>query len=184
MDAGPRSTPPFPTVVLVAALALAARVGVAEAQSGKERTWRLGTGGGATDLGDGRFRPVALVEFGAPAYALARYHAFGTRNDRFSQYGGASSLTREWAFAKGWLRARAGFAHLWETTRLRDDAGADRRSTSHNGGFAFGMAARATAGRFGVALDWQNNCHVAGFNAILGSFGRRQFVTLELGVGL
>jgi hypothetical protein len=146
--------------------------------------WRMGAGGGVSDLGDGRFQPVAMAEFGMPALALARYHAFGMRNDRFRQYGGASSLGREWMFAKGWLRARAGLAHLWETTRIRDDAGGEMSSTSHNGGFAFGFAARASIGRVGVALDWQNNCHVSGFNGILGSFGRRQFVTLEVGVGL
>ena len=158
----------------------------------KKETFRLGVGAGATDSGDGRFRPAVAIEVGFPSYASARYFSYGYRAGNVSQFGGSASLGREWTLTKDVLRARAGFAYLREETHIRQadvqgNAQGDAqtlRAVSQNIGLAFGFRAQGAIGRTFIALDWQNDCYFAGPNAILGSFGRRQFVTLEAGVSL
>ena len=124
------------------------------------------------------------IEIGFPSYASARYFAYGYRAGNVSQFGGSASLGREWALTKDLVRARAGFAYLREETHIRRADMETLRAVSQNVGLAFGFRAQGAIGRTFFALDWQNDCYVAGPNAILGSFGRRQFVTLEAGVSL
>jgi hypothetical protein len=146
--------------------------------------FRLGMGAGAMDAGDGRFRPAALLEAGFPDYGSLRSYAYGYRAGTVSQFGSAASLTREWRLTKDVRRARAGVAYLREQTRIRQTGAPTLDSVSHNAGLAFGFRAQGTLGSVFAALDWQNDCYVAGSNALLGSFGRRQFLTLEWGVDL
>jgi hypothetical protein len=165
-------------LILCTALALP---GVASAESGGFRT---GLAGGMMDSGDGRFRPAVGVEVGMPDYASLRYFAYGHRAGIVSQFGSAASLGREWFLTQEVLRARAGFAYLREQTQIRQDGAATLKSTSQNIGLAFGFRLHKTLGSSFIALDWQNNCYVSGEKAILASFGRRQFLNLELGVAL
>ena len=151
-------------------------------QNAHGQDFRVGAGAGVWDSGDSRFRPAVVAEAGWVRYGLLRYYSYGFTKGPVSQFGGATSLGREWNLSKDVFRAGAGFAHVWEKTKIKDvETSSTQHQTVQNLGFCLSTALVLEGKSTYASISWQNNFYLSKAQSIVGAFGRRQFVTLQGG---
>jgi len=151
--------------------------------------------GGAVEEGDNRFRPTAGIEFVAPSGLLGTIMAFGrqfgTVTEQTVILSGGQPLD---LFGGKTLQGIVGISVLSETTTIKATTAADtpsnttdagQKDQSTNIGGLFGIRGQIYSIK-GVTFagSWESHVYPPGISVIALSTGRKQLLTLNVGVSL
>jgi hypothetical protein len=143
----------------------------------------------AIEEGDDRLRPGALVHVGVNDAYRGRLHVYGRDygpvTERSYLVSGVRSFT---PFKSQMLRAAFGVAILSEQTTVKysSDAVQDQNSSDNNlnlGGI-FSIGLKFPSGPLYFSADWDSHVFPAGVGGIFLSSGRKQTISVAMGVTL
>jgi len=149
--------------------------------------------GGAVEEGDNRFRPTAGIEFMAPSGLLGTIMAYGRQFGPVTEQtvilSGGQPLD---LFGGKTFQGIVGISVVSETTTIKATANATSNTTnaaqrdqSTNIGALFGIRGQIYSIKgITFAGSWESHVYPPGFSVIALSTGRKQLLTLNVGVSL
>ena len=143
--------------------------------------------GGAVEEGDNRFRPTAGIEFIAPSGLLGTIMTFGRKFGPVTEQTVILSGGQPLDLLGGkTLQGIVGISVVHETTTIKaNTTDAAQRDQSTNVGGLFGIRGQIYSIKgITFAGSWESHIYPPGFSVIALSTGRKQLLTLNVGVSL
>lgn len=152
--------------------------------------FELGAGFAAVEEGDDRVRPGMSLHVGVNEFYASRLYYYGREFGPVREETYIASFVRRWGvFKSNAVTANFGFALMDERTQLEfegTDASENDSEDNYNVGAAMGIAWSLPKGTgpLYASVSWDSHVFLAGTGGLLLSTGRKQTISLILGMAI